>query len=571
MSSKNKDFKLNYKEEKTFEQLFTGQKIAVDPTGHVIVSPCSNSIKFTEIESAKQIYDLKLNEADAKAEDEYIITFEFSQNRLIVAYNSGLLRHWSVDIGEEADKNSETHLRVDSVLQRTWKSLHTGQISTIKLDSSGTLVATGGSDSSVKIWDIVNNYCTHNLKEAKGVVSTLSFAANFTGETYYLFASGDDYVIHVWNLINSKHVNVLQGHNGKITDIVFAEDDNKLISSSRDKLVIVWNGSTFEKERIIAIYESVECIDLVPRTQLTVLGRKAKSASNSVLVTAGESGVLKVWDYQTGNQLYTQTNSLLQVKDRTKKEETDDKTESEYTLINQIIYNAPLDQLIAVSFDKDIIFHSAADLSPLRQLVGHIDEVLDVKLIGAQQTHIAVATNSPKIKVFELATSSCSILLGHSDIVLNLAVFAQNASLMVSSSKDNSIRVWKFSEDCSSAVCLYQGTGHTHSVTSLSTSMLGSSELFFLSGSEDTTLKYWKLPEDLQSYEENQTSGQSSSLLLAKFTQSCHEKAINSIDVSPNNQLVATGSQDKTAKLWMLPNLKLVGVVRGHKKGNLFE
>ena len=575
MASKNKDFKLNYKEEKTFEQLFTGQRIAVDPTGRVIVSPCSNSIKFTEIESAKQIYDLKVNESDSKDEEEYIITFEYSQNRLIVAYNSGLLRHWSIDIGEETDENAETHLRVDCVLQRTWKSLHAGPISSIKLDSSGTLVATGGSDSSVKIWDIVNNYCTHNLKEAKGVVSTLFFATNFTSETYHLFASGDDYVIHVWNLISSKHVNVLHGHNGKITDIVYSDDDNKLISSSRDKLVIVWNGSTFEKERIIAIYESVESIDLVPRSQLTVLGKKiAKSAPNSVLVTAGESGVLKLWDYQSGNQLYKQEKSLLQVKVSRDTDEEESSESDQYTLISQIIYNAPLDQLIAVSFDKDIIFHNAADLSPLRQLVGHIDEVLDVKLIGEQQTHIAVATNSPKIKVFELSTSNCSILLGHSDIVLNLTVFAQNPYLMASSSKDNSVRVWQFSTDCTSAVCLYQGSGHTHSVTSLCTSMPGTaadkSDLFFLSGSEDTTLKFWKLPEDLQSFEENQLADSNSSQpIVAKFTQSCHEKAINSIDVSPNNQLVATGSQDKTAKLWLLPNLKLVGVVRGHKKGKL--
>ena len=313
MSSKNKDFKQTYSVEKRFEQLFSGQRIDVDPSGRLIVSPCLSSIKFTEIETAKQVHEVKVVESDVEENGEYIVTFEFNANHLIVAYNSGLLRHWSVDITEQTDEDSKTHLHVDSVLQRTWKSLHVGPIATIKLDTTKTLVATGGSDSSVRIWDIVNNYCTHNMKEAKGVVSTVAFAPNYNKEVYHLFASGDDYVINVWNLITSKHVNLLHGHNSKITDIIFAEDGQKLISACRDKLVIVWNGVTFEKERTIAIFESVESIRLVPRHQLTVISKKVHT-SDSVLITAGESGVLKVWDYKTGAQLYTQTNSLLRVK-----------------------------------------------------------------------------------------------------------------------------------------------------------------------------------------------------------------------------------------------------------------
>lgn len=37
--------------------------------------------------------------------------------------------------------------------------------------------------------------------------------------------------------------------------------------------------------------------------------------------------------------------------------------------------------------------------------------------------------------------------------------------------------------------------------------------------------------------------------------------------VSPNDKLVATGSQDKTAKLWNTENCVLLGVFSGHKRG----
>lgn len=45
---------------------------------------------------------------------------------------------------------------------------------------------------------------------------------------------------------------------------------------------------------------------------------------------------------------------------------------------------------------------------------------------------------------------------------------------------------------------------------------------------------------------------------------------INGVAVSPNDKLLASGSQDRTAKLWSLAggaDLSLLGVFRGHRRG----
>lgn len=47
------------------------------------------------------------------------------------------------------------------------------------------------------------------------------------------------------------------------------------------------------------------------------------------------------------------------------------------------------------------------------QFAGYNEEVLDVRFLGPADSHIVVATNSPQLKVFELATSHCQILYGH--------------------------------------------------------------------------------------------------------------------------------------------------------------
>jgi U3 small nucleolar RNA-associated protein 13 len=46
-----------------------------------------------------------------------------------------------------------------------------------------------------------------------------------------------------------------------------------------------------------------------------------------------------------------------------------------------------------------------------------------------------------------------------------------------------------------------------------------------------------------------------------------HDKDINTLAVSPNDSLVASGSQDKTIRLWRTSDLGAVGSLTGHKRG----
>ena len=64
---------------------------------------------------------------------------------------------------------------------------------------------------------------------------------------------------------------------------------------------------------------------------------------------------------------------------------------------------------------------------------------------------------------------------------------------------------------------------------------------FVVSGSQDQTIKVWTLPGE---FEEDDVVH-----LHSRATERAHDKDINSITVSPNDKLIATGSQDKTAKV----------------------
>ncbi|GAB2216024.1 hypothetical protein Droror1_Dr00023791 [Drosera rotundifolia] len=83
---------------------------------------------------------------------------------------------------------------------------------------------------------------------------------------------------------------------------------------------------------------------------------------------------------------------------------------------------------------------------------------------------------------------------------------------------------------------------------------------FFVSGSRDRTLKVWSI-EGISLDSQVVKKLETKALVLA------HDKDINSLAVAPNDAYVCSGSQDRTACVWRLPELVLVVKLVGHKRG----
>jgi U3 small nucleolar RNA-associated protein 13 len=189
---------------------------------------------------------------------------------LITAHRNLLIKQW--DNWREWPNEPFSHSQKTSKCTRTWKAIHTAPIQFMCFDPTSTLLATASSDYTTKIWDTEAQYCTHNLKGALGIVKCVRFHP-LIEKVQQCITGSEDGKLRVYDLNRSEMIVSLEGHFSSITcfEYINYDDDsslnyNYLISSSRDKVMIVWSLLNYSKLYTIPIYEAVESFLVIENT-----------------------------------------------------------------------------------------------------------------------------------------------------------------------------------------------------------------------------------------------------------------------------------------------------------------
>jgi U3 small nucleolar RNA-associated protein 13 len=260
--------------------------------------------------------------------------------------------------------------------------------------------------------------------------------------------------------------------------------------------------------------------------------------------------------------------------------------------------------VISVHADQNILFHSLSSQSLIRQLIGFNDEIIDATFLSphahletqaqlrtlSRDTHIALATNSSLIRVYSTSGLDARLLSGHTEIVLCLD-HGVGGRVLASGSKDRSARIWATSKQDSDRLnasqewtCVGVCEGHSESVGAVAMSRKAGEDDgqlgFMFTGSQDRTIKMWDLSGvPLKNEGGRNAKAEEAVKCKSLTTHKAHEKDINSLDISPNDSLLASGSQDRTSKVYRIEyvvgsggkavrgEIKLLGTCKGHKRG----
>lgn len=479
---------------------------------------------------------------------------------------------------------------ITASLLRTLKP-HTTPVVTAAVDSTGTLLATGGADGITKVWDIRGGYVTHTFRGLAGVVSALHFfqvsasdnaksiekrrsrgdlqqaesmsKRHDLGAKFRLACASEDGKIRIWDLAKRKSVATLDSHVSVVRSLDYSAESHTLVSASRDKTVIIWDVRTWRSKKVLPILESVEAVGLLEE--------------GTLIYTGGEHGKLRIWNVETGKEV-------------TKEQEAGGDGDG----IVHVLWNYSQRFLLSVHADQSLILYSTASLSRklsetiieplpiLRRISGTHDEIIDLAYVTPDRSLLALATNSEDIRLVSLASSKSdsepatsaryfgadvALLEGHEDIIICLSV-DWSGCWLATGAKDNTARLWRIDHAASSYQLYATFTGHAESIGAISlpssappqpsperSNPLEYTPPFLLTGSQDRTIKRWNVLKD------------PSSSSRALYTRKAHDKDINAISLSPTSSLFASASQDRTVKIWSTEEGEVQGILRGHRRG----
>ncbi|KAF8422886.1 WD40-repeat-containing domain protein [Tirmania nivea] len=540
------NLKITFEVQKVIQPFNTGGKVALDKDSRFLVTTLDEDVLIVDYDSGDEL-------ARMEGDGESVTTLALNPQATLLAIfsRSQSMRIYSLVCTPSTPTTKAT---VAATLLRSVKA-HSAPVHIAETDSTGTLLATGGAEGLVKVWDMKGGFVTHNFRGHGGVVSALKFYSPIrsdgkTGSAasgWKLASGADDTKIRIWDLLKRSCVAVLESHVSVVRGLDWSDDGRVLVSGSRDKVICLWDTKSWKLRNTIPVLEEVEAVGFLAPGALKGYDN-GKADDTQVIYAGGQSNHARLWDSSSGKEITTQSTA-----------------ETNYS-ITDIIYNKAHSSLVSIHSDQTMIIHSLSifpsPLPVLRTLTGNLDEVIDAQFLTPSDSLLALSTNSEDIRIVTTTGSfgDVAVLKGHEDIVICLDR-DPSGNWLASGAKDNDARLWKIDAENNSFTCYAKFTGHAESIGAIALPRAGSSSSgapkFLLTGSQDRTVKKWDIPQ----------AGAVKKAPRAVYTRKAHDKDINSIDVSPDDTLFASASQDKTVKIWSLAEGEALGVLRGHRRG----
>eukprot|EP00899_Mesostigma_viride_P028342 jgi/Mesvir1/8693/Mv02630-RA.2 len=600
--------KKSFKVASRLEVFYTGGDVAVPSSDAFAVCPCGDQVKVVDLATARVLQTLPgdtepITSVAVSPDGRQVFTSSRSLQTKwwvlppLAPSAAALLTSNAVPSAAASGGGGGSTLVDADACKRTWKA-HDAPVITMAVHCSGALLATGSTDRSVRVWDVEKGFCTHSFRGHEGMVTTVIFHPD--ASRLQLFSGNDGAVVRVWDLNTKRCTATLKSHFSAVTGLSVSEDGATLVSCGRDKVANVWDLTTHKLLRTVPVYEALEAVHVIPsssslpgaasagaqdkpkKKSKSLPGAVAKGQASGELhfVTAGEKGILRVWNASTGECVYEASSMAAH------------KFQAGGLVGAQVVNGG--EALLAVTADQRLLLmrpstdagdQAAGEVAGSKrtspspqpglvvgtQLVGNNEDIIDACFVGQDNSLLAVATNSEQLLVYDTASLSCSASLrGHTDIIVCVDACPMppaGRQLLVTGAKDNTARVW----DVSDGSCLGMAVGHTGAVGAV-TWPRRSSE-WFVTGSSDRTIKVWNaatLPpprSGAAGSSEEEDRARAATHFKARAVVAAHDKDINALAVAPNDAILCSGSQDRTAKLWRLPDLTPMMTLRGHKRG----
>ncbi|MFX0016040.1 MAG: hypothetical protein ACFFB2_13330 [Promethearchaeota archaeon] len=334
---------------------------------------------------------------------------------------------------------------------------HEDFVSRVIFSPDGTLLASSSQDKTIRLWNVARGANNRTLTSHEAAITSVAYSPN----SEYLASGSEDNTIRLWNLTSGDQ-QTLGNHEKRVTSIVFAPNSSLLASASWDSNIILWNLTTRSDEFMITD----------PTGNINSL---AFSSDGTMLAsggaTSGGAPEIRIWNVTNGLEL----GSL-------------EMTEGHSSPVTCLAFSSDNRFLVSGSEDGSlIIWDTTSSWSRIETRINWFEDNVNSIVFSPQENLLVTCGNDNFIKVKNMTNGEeQSIPTGHSGSILNLN-FSPDGKLLVSGGADGTFRTWNISNW--EEVQLFF-LGHKINVKTLCFSLDGE---IIVSGGSDSAIILWNV------------------------------------------------------------------------------
>ncbi|KAJ7121439.1 WD40 repeat-like protein [Mycena epipterygia] len=388
-----------------------------------------------------------------------------------------------------------------SSLGDKWPSIqkilqHDVLVHSVDFSPDGTRIASGSSDSTVRVWD------THTGRLVAGSFEGHPngvFSVDFSPDGTRIVSGSRDNTVRVWETHTGKLIaGPFEGHTDAVHSVHFSSDGGRIVSGSRDDTIRVWNAHT---GMLVA----------GPLEGHTAMVTSVHFSPNCARIASGSyDNTVRIWDAHTG--------ALIA-----------EPFEGHTNCVTSVKFSPDGSRIASGSWDKTVrVWDAHTGALITGPFEGHTNAVSSIHF-SSDGLQIVSGSDDNTVRVWDARTGTlvAGPFEGHTNQVRSVR-FSPDGRQIASGSWDSTVRIW----DAHTGVFVARlFEGHSASVNSVHFSSDGTR---IASGSRDKTVRIW--------------DAHMGTLVAGPFEG--HTNAVSSIHFSPDGSRIASGSWDKTVRVW---------------------